>query len=355
MKVRSEIRAGLFLLVGLACFLALIFTLGSERQLFAVQREYVAHFNDVLGLSPGAPVRMGGITIGRVKDVAFLEDPSTTGVKVTLLVNEQFTSRLSKYAVVSIETQGLLGDRFLTIELPPGEPFEPAPPGSLLSARQPADIGQVAGKLATVADNAAAITDQVRVFLSGFDPQSKDNLGSVIESTAKLLRAATEGQGTLHRLLFSESDAESLVGGAAATMENLRKVSKEIVEGDGVLHALVFDEGGEEAVTDFRTAAVHVGALAEGLQEVVRAVREEKGLLHDLVYGGEDAALGDALRNLALIVQNLERVSDAIARGNGTLGALLIDPTLYDNLIEVTDEAKRSFVLRQLIRSSMNR
>jgi hypothetical protein len=49
----------------------------------------------------------------------------------------------------------------------------------------------------------------------------------------------------------------------------------------------------------------------------------------------------------------LRTTSDALASGTGTLGALILDPQLYDNLVEVTDGAKRSFILRQAIRSSL--
>jgi hypothetical protein len=61
----------------------------------------------------------------------------------------------------------------------------------------------------------------------------------------------------------------------------------------------------------------------------------------------------EVLVSLAKTAQNLRTTSDALATGTGTLGALILDPQLYDNLVEVTDGAKRSFILRQAIRSSL--
>jgi hypothetical protein len=60
------------------------------------------------------------------------------------------------------------------------------------------------------------------------------------------------------------------------------------------------------------------------------------------------------LVNLSQSAQNLKVATDALANGTGTLGALLVDPRLYDNLVEITDGAKRSFLLRQAVRSSLN-
>ena len=57
---------------------------------------------------------------------------------------------------------------------------------------------------------------------------------------------------------------------------------------------------------------------------------------------------------MAKAAENLKTTTDALAHGTGTLGALLVDPKLYDNLVEVTDGAKRSFLLRHAVRSSLN-
>ena len=59
------------------------------------------------------------------------------------------------------------------------------------------------------------------------------------------------------------------------------------------------------------------------------------------------------VQNLHEVTADLKSASRALAHGEGTLGALLVDSQLYDNLIEVTDGAKRSFLLREAIRSTL--
>jgi hypothetical protein len=60
-----------------------------------------------------------------------------------------------------------------------------------------------------------------------------------------------------------------------------------------------------------------------------------------------------AVSNIGKATEDIAVVSDALAHGTGTLGALIMDSTLYDNTVQLTDEAKRSILLRQAIRSAM--
>ena len=115
MKFKNEIKTGIFISVSLLILAALIFVMGRERQIFAKQSEYFSSFSDVKGLAVGAPIRLGGITIGRVSHIGFSTDLNDSLVHVTLLINEDYLERIRQDTVVAIETQGLLGDRFISI------------------------------------------------------------------------------------------------------------------------------------------------------------------------------------------------------------------------------------------------
>jgi len=63
----------------------------------------------------------------------------------------------------------------------------------------------------------------------------------------------------------------------------------------------------------------------------------------------------DIFAKLNTAANHLAKASEALAQGSGTIGALLVDSQLYDNLVEVTDCAKRSFLLRQAIKGAMDK
>jgi phospholipid/cholesterol/gamma-HCH transport system substrate-binding protein len=51
---------------------------------------------------------------------------------------------------------------------------------------------------------------------------------------------------------------------------------------------------------------------------------------------------------------NLRAVTDKLRAGEGTMGGLLEDPTVYENLVQFLEGARRSFLLRTLIRSTID-
>src|SRR5215217_1780394 len=97
----TKLRVGIFVLVSLAVFLGVIYTLGAE-------------FTDVGGLQAGATVRLAGVQIGRVSAVDLPAQPGGK-VRVEMKIAKQFADRIRKDSVASIVTQGLLGDRIIEL------------------------------------------------------------------------------------------------------------------------------------------------------------------------------------------------------------------------------------------------
>jgi phospholipid/cholesterol/gamma-HCH transport system substrate-binding protein len=356
MKIRNELKAGIF--VGASLFLVgfLILIMGRERQIFATQVEFFTTFKDVKGLAVGAPVRLGGIPVGRVANVGFAKEPSDFRVHVTLSINESFLDRMRTDLSVSIETAGLLGDRFVAIA--PGHSLDVLPPGSVLQATEVSDITQVMARAQTMVQNTTEISDRINKALEGLSPQSISNFSDAAKGVAVLLKDIKNEKGFLNRLIYSEEEGGKLVKGVTKATQDVSDLIGEVKSGSGFLHALIYSQKGDETVQGFSKTVASIGKATDELSTLLLAAREGKGLVHDLVYtdvspGEVSRRIADVLKELNQTVHNLKAASDALANGTGTLGALLVDPQLYDNLVEVTDGAKRSFLLRQAIRSSL--
>lgn len=88
-------------------------------------------------------------------------------------------------------------------------------------------------------------------------------------------------------------------------------------------------------------------AMQEGFQmisEVVNAVEKREGFLHALIYDEQFAA---DMRSLS---SNLAEASRMIREGEGSLGALIVDPSVYDALKGVLGEAERNRFVRSAVR-----
>jgi phospholipid/cholesterol/gamma-HCH transport system substrate-binding protein len=357
MKMKNEVKAGVFVLIGFVLVGALILVMGRERQIFASQSEYFSMFNDVKGLSAGAPVRMGGIPIGRVDKVGFSKTPGDMRVRVTLLINDTFVERIRPDSRVTIDTQGLLGDRFISIS--GGSLPTSLQPKSEIPATEVADLSQVLVRAQAVVDNTTQITDRINKSLEGLSPQTFENVASASQSIAEIFKAIKTEQGFMHRLIYSEADGKKIVDSLASSAKDISSMLQQVRTGSGILHGLIYTEGGDAAVTSLFKAAHSVAVASDSISRLLAATESGKGLVHDLIYtevepGVVAKRVEEVLISLAQTATNLKTATDALSRGTGTLGALILDPQLYDNLVEVTDSAKRSFVLRQAIRSSLN-
>jgi phospholipid/cholesterol/gamma-HCH transport system substrate-binding protein len=206
--------------------------------------------------------------------------------------------------------------------------------------------------------NTTEISDRINKALEGLSPQSIANFSEAAKGVAVLLADIKNEKGFLNRLIYSEEDGGRLVKGVSKATQDVSDLIAEVKNGSGFLHGLIYSPKGEETISALSQAAARIGGATEEVNKLLTAAREGKGLIHDLVYtevapGEVTKRIADVLKELNQTVYNLKAASDALANGTGTLGALLVDPQLYDNLVEVTDGAKRSFLLRQAIRSSL--
>jgi phospholipid/cholesterol/gamma-HCH transport system substrate-binding protein len=96
-----------------------------------------------------------------------------------------------------------------------------------------------------------------------------------------------------------------------------------------------------------------VEEVSQTLQEVqsfLQAIRAGDGAIPTLLF---DPKSRDLVENLTDASRRLKEISEKVARGEGTLGAFLVDPTVYEDLTALLEGARRSWILRSVIRSTL--
>src|SRR5256885_277819 len=109
-----KLRVGIFVLVGVAAFLGMVYALGARARLFEPRFTIHADFTEIGGLVEGATVRLAGVQIGRVSGVNLPPQPGGK-VRVDMTIARRYSDRVRKDSVARIATQGLLGDRIVEI------------------------------------------------------------------------------------------------------------------------------------------------------------------------------------------------------------------------------------------------
>ncbi len=361
-----QIRIGAFILAGLLVFFAIIYLLGAQARYFERKYDLIAEFTDVGGLIEGATVRLAGVQIGRVTGVTLPEQPGGK-VRVTLTIARRYAERIRRDSEAHIATQGLLGDKIVEISL--GTPAAPAlQPGDIVASREPVEMQQMvkAGvetmqtvkELATGLKGTMARVDRIaREVESGKglvhaliydEPESLHRLNAILARTQNLLARAEQRDSAVGVLLSPESgkSARALL----AAMDALGRGAEKADGRETLLSALLYDPQYKAVADDLRT-------VARNFRDVSERVAQGQGLLGQLTRDGSDGtagALGDATADFRAAMANLRQVTERLRAGEGTMGGLLEDPTVYENLVQFLEGARRSFLLRSLIRSTID-
>ncbi|MFZ5656337.1 MAG: outer membrane lipid asymmetry maintenance protein MlaD [Pseudomonadota bacterium] len=140
---RIEFAVGTFLLLALATLLALAIASTNGRWGTGGDGYVVkARFSNVGALRPNSPVKIGGVTIGRVAGIQL--DPTKLDAVVSLAIEGRYDALPSDTAA-GIFTAGLLGESY--VGLTPGGDPEPLKPGDEIYLTQPSvDLLQLVGK-----------------------------------------------------------------------------------------------------------------------------------------------------------------------------------------------------------------
>jgi phospholipid/cholesterol/gamma-HCH transport system substrate-binding protein len=150
-------RLGLFIVAALAILVVGIFIIGGKQYLFSSTYQLKSQFADVVGLDAGGDVRVGGVHVGTVHAI---ELPHKPGDKVTVIMDldSQTHTIIKKDSVVTIETEGLLGNQYLAISVGSAGASD-VHSGDMLSSQPPLEMADLLQKASGILDSSQAAID----------------------------------------------------------------------------------------------------------------------------------------------------------------------------------------------------
>jgi phospholipid/cholesterol/gamma-HCH transport system substrate-binding protein len=291
-SIVTEFRVGIFVTAGVLLAMVIIFMLGSESRFFHRQYTLYANFDDISGLRAGAPVQLAGVKIGYVDGIHVPKDLEKKQVTVVMRLSRQYMRRVRADSYASIETQGLLGDKFIYVTM--GSEDEPViPDKGIITTKVTTSIFALGDKAGEIMDNISEASKAIRDMLQGKD---------------------------------GKSDIKEIVRSMKDTLDQIEK-------GKGLIHALIYDPKGEKVIDDLARAMDAIGDVAEKADE-----EGASGIIDNMRHASAD----------------LKEILGSVKRGEGTLGKLVTDPTLYNDLRALFGRANRNVLLRAVVRSTID-
>ncbi len=381
---QMQLRIGALVLTAILLFIGFVLSVGKRSALFEERYSLWTSFSSTEGLAVGAPVRLAGVTVGNVTRIAFSRDLKDRRIALTLSVEQRIQDRIREDSVASIGTIGLVGDKVLDVTV--GSLDRPAlQPGAQLASVDPLDYTVLVQKGDRILDNVTRITASLDEFLAGGESAGKRNLNEALRSLRATLVEVEKGGGLLHDIIYGKEGAD-LLARADRTVQSLERTARaietqrgllhaliytpqedtlgrltralaglddlvrEAKEGRGLLHALIYDPQAAEIL-------IRLDQTGQELEAFVRAAREGKGLMPSLLFNAEGAKVLEdvqaAAQNMRAVAADLQTITARLRQGQGTIGGLLEDPTVYEDLSALLRGANRSLLLKGLIRSTV--
>jgi phospholipid/cholesterol/gamma-HCH transport system substrate-binding protein len=357
----TRLRVGIFVLVSLVIGASIAFAIGSQKNVFSPKTTYFAIFNDVGGLQKGNTVRVAGVNVGSVTEVT-IGDSGRIEVyfrvidDATHLIRgepgEALMGEGPKPSFAAIGSKGLLGDRLIEITVGADEYPEWDPEQAI-----PVSVG--GGIMALAERTLVEVEGTAHNLRLATDPFSDQEFSNDLKETARNLAKASgtiaNGDGTIGRLMNDAELGRDVKGAVkelraagkqvAQLSTNLNKITEDIQTNEGTAHALIYGTEGADAIRNIRDTFGQ-------LNTILTDVREGDGAVNQLIYGELDESF---MGNLQDASEDIAFLTKEAREGKGTIGALLTDPSVYEDIKRLVGDLERNDILRALVRYSIRR
>jgi phospholipid/cholesterol/gamma-HCH transport system substrate-binding protein len=315
----SELKIGALTIIAIVIGVVTVFMLTGDQGFSWQRYSLKARFGSVPGLNPGSPVRLAGVEIGAVEEVALEDDQ----VDVIFQVNERFRDKITTESTARLGSVSLLGEA--SVDITPSSRGTPIPEWGYVPQ------GRAAPQLSDITDQAGQgiteLTSLLHDIRSGrgtvgklvTDDQLYVELRRFAASAGELTDGIRQGRGTLGRLVNDPATANAL----EASLKNLETLTRQLNAGEGSLGRLLKDD----------SFARSLSSTTSNMDRLVARLNNGEGTAGKLIT---DPALYNRLNSFS---DRLDQLLARLNEGEGTAGQLLKDERLYENMNKVMNDA----------------
>src|SRR6266481_2865931 len=226
MRNSLETRLGIFVALAVIAAVLILETVGGVERF---RRGYRVNglFNNVQELKVGDRVKMAGVEIGRVQNLALTNNK----VLVTMKIAAARRNDVKTDSIATVKFTGLLGQNYVAIDFgTSGAP--PASEDAYLNTEEQPDMSAIMQKIDNVASGVENLTksftgekiDNLLGPFTDFMKANKDPLTATISNMQSISTQISQGKGTIGKLIYDDS----LYNSALSSVSNLQDTASEI-------------------------------------------------------------------------------------------------------------------------------
>jgi phospholipid/cholesterol/gamma-HCH transport system substrate-binding protein len=327
-KKGSEIWVGIFVVIGIVLLVAM--TLKIEKFQFGKEKGYLlsVYFDAAPGLDRNSPVRVAGVRVGNVEKM----DLERGKAKVTFRLPLNVT--LYKDAKAYMKSEGFLGEKY--VEVSPGTPGYPKlePNGVIEQGAPPADLEQFLSNMSGIRDDIKEVIKPLGDVLKVVDTKKVEGM---IDNFNKFSGQLTGIADESKKAFQKGNEAFSRIG----------EIGDQVKKGEGTLGKLITDETiyqeakktvetAQEAVETVKNAAESAKKTVDTLKDVSERIQRGEGTLGKLI---KDESLYQEAKET---IQSVKGIAEKVEKGEGTLGKLVSDDTLIKEADKTMKKVQRA-------------
>jgi len=283
-KLSKEVKVGLLVTGAIAALLwGMNYLKGVD--VFSGQNKYYAVYSQVDGLTSSSAVILNGVKIGQIQKVEFIKDNSGR-ILTTLIVNNDVF--LGKNSIARISSSDLLGGKVINIVL--DTLSQPAEDGDTLKAEVQSALSDQIMPLKDKAENLMLSMDSLAMSLkSVFNPQTQKNLNASFANLDKTLANIENATANLDKLVSADDSK------LRKMISNLESITSNIKNNNAALS----------------NALQNISTITDSLAK---------------------SNLASTINNANITLRETASIMDKINKGEGTMGMLINNDSLYNAL-----------------------
>jgi phospholipid/cholesterol/gamma-HCH transport system substrate-binding protein len=301
---RRYLAVGIFIIAGITLFALGIFLVGSRHEAFARHVLLYTEFANLDGVTKGSKVQVAGMDAGQVARIDVPNSPNGR-FRVQMRVDDRFHGLVRTDSVVSVDTEGVVGNTFLTIHTGSSSAAI-AQADSVLQSKPPINISDLLTNGLGLMNDADATLKQV----GGKVNVALDGANVAIGNANDLLLGLKKGRGPAGMLLRDEKVADQIrdtISTVQATTSNLKQASAGVSSIVADVQQRQFPQKLDDTMTQIHSASTQAN---ETITQVHQSLTQALGPDAYGVTAGQN--ISQSLSNVNVATGNMAEDTEAL-------------------------------------------